>query len=90
MDWLMVELNIVLSVWVNKTSYDPKTNLIGYKQSYYTTATGGRTYSQSQDQLISRGLKAAWFDFPNVYNYDIVGCHLSIFNQINPTLFVDS
>jgi hypothetical protein len=90
MDWLLVELNIVLSVWINKTSYDPKTNLVGYKQSFYTSLIGGRTYSQSRDQLISRELKAAWFDIPNVYNYDIVGCHLSIFNAINPTLFVDS
>jgi hypothetical protein len=89
LDYLLVELRNILCNWINRVSYDSKTHLVTYNQAYHTTELGGRSHSSSGEQYASRELKTAWFDFDNVKNYDIKACHISIFNQINPTTFAD-
>jgi hypothetical protein len=87
LDQLMAEFAIVINCWLNKTKYDNSTGLLTYPQSFYSPRIGGRVYSESGDQLVRGILKAAWFGIPNVYNYDLVGAHTSIFNRLKPTEF---
>ena len=90
LEQLMAEFSIVINCWLNKTKYDNLTGILTYRQSFYSTEIGGRIYSESGDQLVRGILKAAWFDIPNVYNYDLVGAHTSIFNRLKPTEFGDN
>jgi hypothetical protein len=91
LDCLLTELCYALNNFVNRSNYNDTTGILTYPQTgYHTTAIGGRTHSNTGDQHISKELKAKWFNFKNVYNYDIRACHISLFNKIFYTNFANN
>ena len=91
LDCLLTELYYFFNNLINPISYNNTTGILTYPQiGYHTTAIGGRTHSSTGDQHISKELKAVWFSFENVYNYDIRACHISLFNKMSFTKFANS
>jgi hypothetical protein len=83
------EITYVCNCYLSRINYDDRQGVLIYKQRYHTTDIGGRVYADSGDQHISKKLKKCWFNIPNVYNYDIKGAHVNLFNQLHHTNFAN-